>query len=29
VVEIASFYSEVSSTDAWIGRMSRKIGAVG
>jgi nicotinamidase-related amidase len=29
VVEIASFYSEISSTDAWIHRMSRKIGSVG
>jgi nicotinamidase-related amidase len=29
VVEIASFYSEISSTSAWIDRMSRKIGAVG
>ncbi|HWY63345.1 MAG TPA: isochorismatase family protein [Rhizomicrobium sp.] len=29
VVEIASFYCEITSTEAWIDRMSRKIGAVG
>jgi nicotinamidase-related amidase len=29
VVEIASFYSNVSTTDAWIERMSRRTAAAG